>query len=73
MAAAKQVLAGYLLVRAQLTAVSVQARMNGGTNLTLAVDTAGNLMRDKLPEGSPRTLILLTDGRVDHYQGECFA
>ena len=43
--------------------------MNGGTNLALAIETAGIMMKDKLPTGSPRTVILLTDGRVDYYQG----
>lgn len=43
--------------------------MNGGTNLALAIEEAGKMMKECLPEGSPRTLVLLSDGRVDHYQG----
>lgn len=47
--------------------------MNGGTNLALAVDTAGQMLRDNLPVGSPRTIIILTDGRIDYYQGKTIA
>ena len=43
--------------------------MNGGTNLALAIERAGGMMKEKLANGSPRTIILLTDGRVDYYQG----
>ncbi len=47
----------------------MQVRMNGGTNVALAIQTASKHMRSILPEGGARTLILLTDGRIDHYQG----
>lgn len=45
------------------------ARMNGGTNVALAIQTASKHMLNSLPETGSRTLILLTDGRIDHYQG----
>lgn len=45
--------------------------MNGGTNLASAIDTANSMMKEKLPIGSPRTVIILTDGRIDSYQGKC--
>ena len=43
--------------------------MNGGTNVALAIQTASKHMLNSLPETGSRTLILLTDGRIDHYQG----
>ncbi|PNH12224.1 Ankyrin repeat domain-containing protein [Tetrabaena socialis] len=43
-------------------------RMNGGTNMAVAVQKAGGLLkRDALP-GAMRHVVLLTDGRVDSYQ-----
>ena len=43
--------------------------MNGGTNVALAIQTASKHMLNSLPATGSRTLILLTDGRIDHYQG----
>ena len=43
--------------------------MNGGTNIALAIQTASKLFESEIPAGSTRTLIILTDGRIDHYQG----
>ena len=48
-----------------------QVRMNGGTNVALAIQTASKHMQSSLAVGAPRTVILLTDGRIDHYQGKC--
>ena len=48
----------------------LQARMNGGTCFAEAVRVAGQLLKSSVaPEGA-RSVVLLTDGRVDHYQGE---
>ena len=44
--------------------------MNGGTNVALAIQTASKHMQSSLAAGAPRTMILLTDGRIDHYQGD---
>lgn len=45
--------------------------MNGGTCIAEAVRVAGQLLKSLVaPEGA-RSVVLLTDGRVDHYQGEC--
>ncbi len=44
--------------------------MNGGTNVALAIQTASKHMQSSLAVGAPRTVILLTDGRIDHYQGK---
>lgn len=49
------------------TALSVQHRMNGGTNISLAVQKAGQLLKP-LGEATRRVLVLLTDGRVDSHQ-----
>lgn len=43
--------------------------MNGGTNIALAILTASEHMQSSLAVGAPRTMILLTDGRIDHHQG----
>lgn len=42
--------------------------MNGGTNIALAIQRAGALFHKHLPEDAIRTVVLLTDGRVDSYQ-----
>ena len=43
--------------------------MNGGTCIAEAVRVAGQLLKSLVaPEGA-RSIVLLTDGRVDHYQG----
>lgn len=49
------------------TVLSVQHRMNGGTNISLAVQKAGQLLKP-LGEATRRVLVLLTDGRVDSHQ-----
>jgi hypothetical protein len=51
------------------------ARMNGGTNIALAVQKAGQLLKPLGPD-THRVLVLLTDGRIDSHQvgqpeGEC--
>lgn len=45
--------------------------MNGGTNIALSLKQAGQLLREEEP-GAARIIILLTDGRVDTFQGEMF-
>ncbi|KAA6422962.1 MAG: hypothetical protein FRX49_06951 [Trebouxia sp. A1-2] len=47
-----------------------KVRMNGGTNIALAILTASEHMQSSLAVGAPRTMILLTDGRIDHHQGQ---
>ena len=42
--------------------------MNGGTNIALSLKQAGQLLRDEEP-GAARVIVLLTDGRVDPFQG----
>ena len=46
-----------------------QSRMNGGTNIALAIKQAGQLLKNEDADAS-RIIILLTDGRVDTFQGE---
>ena len=50
----------------------MQARMNGGTNIALSIKQAGQLLKDQDPEAA-RIIVLLTDGRVDAFQGEPLA
>ncbi|KAL4858206.1 hypothetical protein ACK3TF_001693 [Chlorella vulgaris] len=42
-------------------------RMNGGTNIALAVQKAGQLLKPLSPS-TRRVLVLLTDGRIDSHQ-----
>ncbi|KAL6781397.1 hypothetical protein ACKKBG_A10990 [Auxenochlorella protothecoides x Auxenochlorella symbiontica] len=42
-------------------------RMNGGTNISLAVQRAGQLLKPMAPQ-MRRVLVLLTDGRIDSHQ-----
>jgi hypothetical protein len=42
--------------------------MNGGTNIALSLKQAGQLLREEEP-GAARVIVLLTDGRVDPFQG----
>ena len=44
--------------------------MNGGTDIALAIQTASKHMQSSLAGGALRTLVLLTDGRIDQHQGE---
>lgn len=46
---------------------SMQYRMNGGTNISLAIQRAGQLLKP-LPSSTRRVLVLLTDGRIDSHQ-----
>ncbi len=43
--------------------------MNGGTNIALAIKQAGQLLKSEDADAS-RVIILLTDGRVDTFQGK---
>ncbi|KAG2499073.1 hypothetical protein HYH03_003256 [Edaphochlamys debaryana] len=43
-------------------------RMNGGTNVSVAVAKAGQLLKRDAAPGAMRHVVLLTDGRVDSYQ-----
>ena len=45
----------------------LQHRMNGGTNIALAVQKAGQLLKPLGP-ATHRVLVLLTDGRIDSHQ-----
>ena len=51
------------------TRLSAQARMNGGTNIALSIQQAGQLLKDEDPQAA-RIIVLLTDGRVDAFQGK---
>ncbi len=42
--------------------------MNGGTNVAVAVQKAGQLLKRDAAPDAMRHVILLTDGRVDSYQ-----
>ena len=43
--------------------------MNGGTNIALSIKQAGQLLKDEDPQAA-RIIVLLTDGRVDAFQGK---
>jgi hypothetical protein len=45
-----------------------QVRMNGGTNIAAAIKRAAALLKAGAPRAASRSLVLLTDGRVDGYQ-----
>lgn len=47
----------------------MQVRMNGGTNIALSIKQAGQLLKGEDPDAA-RIIVLLTDGRVDAFQGE---
>lgn len=51
-------------------AMTDMVRMNGGTSVAMAIQTASKHMQSNLPEAGRRTLILLTDGRIDDNQGK---
>ncbi len=42
--------------------------MNGGTNIALAIKQAGSLLKSEDADAA-RIIVLLTDGRVDTFQG----
>lgn len=48
----------------------VQVRMNGGTNISVAIQKAGQLLKNHLGEDATRHVVLITDGRVDAYQSK---
>lgn len=50
------------------SAVESMSRMNGGTNIALALAKAGQLLKAHTEEEGARTVVILTDGRVDSYQ-----
>ncbi len=43
--------------------------MNGGTNIALSIKQAGQLLKEEDPQAA-RIIVLLTDGRVDAFQGK---
>lgn len=45
-----------------------QLRMNGGTNIAVAIHKAGQLLKRHAHEDAIRHIVLITDGRVDSYQ-----
>ncbi len=49
---------------------ALQVRISGGTNIAYAITRAAQLLKEGEGEGEggSRTLVLLTDGRVDGYQ-----
>ena len=48
---------------------AAQARMNGGTNIALSIKQAGQLLKGEDADAA-RIIVLLTDGRVDAFQGQ---
>ena len=52
--------------------MSMQERINGGTDFSKPIQKAGQLLKDMGPDMA-RILVMLTDGRVDPYQGGCAA
>ncbi|MEW5299638.1 MAG: hypothetical protein WDW38_004313 [Sanguina aurantia] len=61
-----------LPVPASMTAspVASQVRMNGGTNISVAIQKAGQLLKNHVDEDATRHVVLITDGRVDAYQSK---
>lgn len=49
---------------------TTQVRMNGGTNIAVAVQRAGQLLKNADTPDSSRCVVLITDGRVDSYQAK---
>ena len=43
--------------------------MNGGTNIALSIKQAGQLLKGEDADAA-RIIVLLTDGRVDAFQGQ---
>ncbi|KAK9829572.1 hypothetical protein WJX72_006550 [[Myrmecia] bisecta] len=50
------------------TLMAQLTRMNGGTNIAASIQAAGQLMK-AMPANASRVIVLLTDGRVDPFQG----
>ena len=48
----------------------LQGRMRGGTDVALAIQIASEHMRTALPARGLKTLVILSDGRIDKYQGD---
>ena len=44
--------------------------MHGGTDVALAIQTASEHMQTALPARGLKTLVILSDGRIDKYQGD---
>lgn len=57
-----------LLNSQHLHVALLQVRISGGTNIAYAITKAAQLLKEGAGEGGSRTLVLLTDGRVDGYQ-----
>ncbi|GIL70492.1 hypothetical protein Vretifemale_1233 [Volvox reticuliferus] len=55
-------------LEALLKVTQGMVRMNGGTNVAVAVQKAGQLLKRDAAADAMRHVILLTDGRVDSYQ-----
>ena len=53
----------------RLQCLIVQERMHGGTDMALAIQTASKHMQTALPPGGLQTLLVLSDGCIDKYQG----
>ena len=45
--------------------------MRGGTDVALAIQTASEHMQTALPAKGLKTLVIMSDGRVDKNQGSC--
>lgn len=50
--------------------IASMVRMAGGTNIALAIQRAGQLLKKNMAEDAHRVVVLLTDGRVDSYQAK---
>ena len=46
-----------------------QGRMHGGTDVAFAIQTASEHMQTAMPARGLKTLVILSDGRIDKYQG----
>ncbi|GLI58796.1 hypothetical protein VaNZ11_000557 [Volvox africanus] len=55
-------------LEALLKVTQGMVRMNGGTNVAVAIQKAGQLLKRDAATDAMRHVILLTDGRVDSYQ-----
>lgn len=53
----------------RLQRLILQERMHGGTDMALAIQTASMHMQTALPPGGLQTLLILSDGFIDKYQG----
>ncbi|KAL3137864.1 hypothetical protein ABBQ38_005117 [Trebouxia sp. C0009 RCD-2024] len=53
-----------------LSVMTDMERMHGGTDMALAIQTASTHMQTALPPGGLQTLLILSDGFIDKYQGD---